>query len=70
MAVVVCVPLIGFGLAPCNENPREIPRSFRNDKINVFPLTEKLCPFTASNGLTPEGGATGNAQNRMMRENL
>jgi hypothetical protein len=56
MAAIVCVPLIGSG-SSLGENPREIPHSadsVRNDKINVFPLTEKPCPPMGSNGLTPE----------------
>jgi len=57
MAAIVGVPLIGSGSSP-GENPREIPPSadsVRNDKTNVFPLTEKPCPPMGSNDLTPEG---------------
>jgi hypothetical protein len=60
VAVVVFVPLIGFGLALGDENPTETARSLRNDKINVFPANGEAVP--GSNGLTPEGGATGNSQ--------
>jgi hypothetical protein len=68
MAVVVCVPLIGFGLALCDENPRETARPVQNDKINVFPLTETLCQGATASPLKGELQET--PKNRMMRENL